>query len=95
MRGEQLGELEELVLLTVGSLYEKAYAVAILEEIVNNTSRKMDVTAIHSVLRRLEKKGFVKHRAMTLFGVLELVFMTKNALLKHHPEIIIWESYWN
>lgn len=59
MRGEQLGELEELVLLTVGSLYEQAYAVAILEEITNNTQRKMDVTAIHSVLRRLEKKGYV------------------------------------
>jgi PadR family transcriptional regulator, regulatory protein PadR len=59
MRGEHLGELEELVLLTVGSLYEEAYAIAILEEIKKNTERNMDVTAIHSVLRRLEKKGFV------------------------------------
>jgi PadR family transcriptional regulator, regulatory protein PadR len=59
MRGEHLGELEELVLLTVGSLYEEAYAVAILEAIKDNTERNMDVTAIHSVLRRLEKKGFV------------------------------------
>jgi PadR family transcriptional regulator, regulatory protein PadR len=59
MRGEHLGELEELVLLTVGSLYEEAYAVAILEAIKDNTERSMDVTAIHSVLRRLEKKGFV------------------------------------
>ncbi len=59
MRGEHIGELEELVLLTVGSLYKEAYAVAILDEILGNTNRKMDVTAIHSVLRRLEKKGFV------------------------------------
>lgn len=59
MKGEHLGELEELVLLTVGSLINEAYAVLILEEIKANTSRKMDVTAIHSVLRRLEKKGFV------------------------------------
>ncbi|MEP5611589.1 MAG: PadR family transcriptional regulator [Cyclobacteriaceae bacterium] len=59
MRGEHLGELEELVLLTVGSLYKEAYAVAILEEISGSTSRNMDVTAIHSVLRRLDKKGFV------------------------------------
>lgn len=59
MKGEHLGELEELVLLTVGSLINEAYAVLILEEIRTNTSRKMDVTAIHSVLRRLEKKGFV------------------------------------
>lgn len=59
MRGEHLGELEELVLLTVGSLFENAYAVNVLEEILNQTSRNMDVTAIHSVLRRLEKKGYV------------------------------------
>jgi DNA-binding PadR family transcriptional regulator len=60
MRGEHLGELEELVLLTVGSLYKEAYAVAILNEILSGTKRKIDVTAIHSVLRRLEKKGYVK-----------------------------------
>ncbi len=60
MKGEHLGELEELVLLTIGSLYQEAYAVAILEEIKKNTNRKMDVTAIHSVLRRLEKKGYTK-----------------------------------
>lgn len=60
MRGEQLGELEELVLLTIGSLLHEAYAVAILEEIKIKTNRKMDVTAVHSVLRRLEKKGFAK-----------------------------------
>lgn len=59
MKGEHIGELEELVLLTVGSLLQEAYAVAILEEIRSNTNRSMDVTAIHSVLRRLEKKGFV------------------------------------
>lgn len=60
MKGETIGELEELVLLTVGSLAEEAYAVAILDELVEKTGRSMDVTAIHSVLRRLEKKGFVK-----------------------------------
>ena len=59
MRGEHIGELEELVLLTVGSLVHDAYAVVILEEIIRNSNRRMDVTAIHSVLRRLEKKGFV------------------------------------
>lgn len=59
MRGENIGELEELVLLTVGALDREAYAVLIMEEIKNNSNRKMDVTAIHSVLRRLEKKGFV------------------------------------
>ena len=59
MRGENIGELEELVLLTIGSIYKEAYALAILDEIKNNSERTMDVTAVHSVLRRLEKKGFV------------------------------------
>ncbi len=59
MKRESIGELEELVLLTVGSLTSEAYAVLILNEIKENTGRKMDVTAIHSVLRRLEKKGLV------------------------------------
>ncbi|MEQ9302668.1 MAG: helix-turn-helix transcriptional regulator [Marinoscillum sp.] len=59
MKGESIGELEELVLLTVGSLLEDAYAVAILDELIEKTGRGMDVTAIHSVLRRLEKKGYV------------------------------------
>ncbi len=59
MRGESLGELEEIVLLTVGSFVEDAYAVAILEEIKKVAQRTIDVTAVHSVLRRLEKKGYV------------------------------------
>ncbi len=59
MKGEHIGELEELVLLTIGSIYQEAYALAILEEIKGQTNRSMDVTAVHSVLRRLEKKGFV------------------------------------
>lgn len=59
MKGENIGELEELVLLTIGAIYQEAYALSILEEIKTNTNRKMDVTAVHSVLRRLEKKGLV------------------------------------
>lgn len=59
MERESIGELEELVLLTVGALYDKAYAVNIVDEIRDKTQRLLDVTAVHSVLRRLEKKGFV------------------------------------
>lgn len=59
MERESIGELEELVLLTVGALYENAYAVNIVDEIRDKTQRLLDVTAVHSVLRRLEKKGFV------------------------------------
>lgn len=62
MKGENLGELEELVLLTVGTIPGQAYAVKILEEIKDQTRRVIDVTAIHSVLRRLEKKGYVSSK---------------------------------
>jgi DNA-binding PadR family transcriptional regulator len=60
MQRDSIGELEEFVLLAVGSLSEQAYAIAILEVIQEQTGRKLDVTSIHSVLRRLDKKGYVK-----------------------------------
>jgi len=53
MKTRYIGELEELVLLTVGSLYDQAYAVTILETIKESNNRIIDVTAIHSVLLRL------------------------------------------
>jgi len=59
MKGENIGELEELVLLMVGALYQNAYAVMIMDEIHEQSNRRIDVTAIHAVLRRLEKKGYV------------------------------------
>ncbi len=59
MERSHIGELEELVLLSVGSLLDEAYAVSILKVIKEHTKRSLDVTAIHSVLRRLEKKGLV------------------------------------
>ena len=59
MQRESIGELEVLVLLSVGNLTGNAYAIAILEVIKQHTRRNLDVTAIHSVLRRLDKKGYV------------------------------------
>ncbi|WP_425391655.1 PadR family transcriptional regulator [Ekhidna sp.] len=60
MKGSHLGELEELVLLTVGSLYDKAYGVAVMDEIREQAGRDMNISAIHAVLRRLEEKGLLK-----------------------------------
>ncbi len=56
---ESIGELEELTLLVVGTLFENAYALTIQEEINDKANRNLDITAIHSVLRRLEKKGLL------------------------------------
>ena len=60
MKKYQLGEFEEIVLLTVGVLYENAYGVAIKEEIENRMSRKVSVGALQSALRRMESKGFLE-----------------------------------
>ncbi|WP_420386403.1 PadR family transcriptional regulator [Roseivirga sp.] len=60
MKGTYLGEFEELVLLTVGAMYPEAYGVAIMDEIKKEAGRSVNISAIHTALRRLEEKGFVK-----------------------------------
>ena len=62
MKGTFLGELEELVLLTAASLGERAYGVAIIAEIKQSTGRELNIGAIHTVLRRLEQKGFLNSK---------------------------------
>ncbi len=62
MKGTYLGELEELILLTVAALYDKAYGVSIVEEIETRTDRKLSLGAVYTVLLRLEEKGFVNAR---------------------------------
>ncbi len=59
MKGTYIGELEELVLLTVGVLYNDAYGVAVMDEIEKQTGRSLNISAVHAVLKRLEEKGLV------------------------------------
>jgi PadR family transcriptional regulator PadR len=62
MKKYQLGEFEEIVMLTVGVLYEDAYGVSIKKEIETRLNRKVSVGALQSSLKRLEEKGFLKSR---------------------------------
>jgi len=62
MKGTYLGELEELVLLHVGILHPGAYGVAVMDEIEKQARRSLNISAVHSVLTRLEDKGLVKSR---------------------------------
>lgn len=62
MKGSYLGELEELVLLTVGILYPEAYGVGVMDEIERQTGRSLNISAVHAVLTRLEEKGFLKSK---------------------------------
>lgn len=56
----QIGEFEELVLLVVAINNDNAYGVSVMEEIENQTERKINISAVHSALDRLESKGFLK-----------------------------------
>src|SRR5262245_13117130 len=60
MKGTYIGELEELVLLTVGVLYKEAYGVAVMDELEKDTGRRLNISAVHTVLKRLEDKGFLR-----------------------------------
>ena len=57
-----IGEFEELVLLMVAALHDEAYGVAILENLEEKLEKKLNISAIHVALKRMEDKGFVKSR---------------------------------
>ena len=59
MNRHQLGEFEEVVMLTVGILYKRAYGVAIIDEMEQRLNRKVSIGALQTVLRRLEDKGYL------------------------------------
>lgn len=59
MKGTSLGEFEELVLLTVGILFDDAYGLAITDELKQQTGRNVMISGVHKALVRLERKGFL------------------------------------
>lgn len=60
MTQQTLGEFEELVLLMVAALHDKAYGVAILENLEKKLKKNVNISAVHVALKRIEDKGFVK-----------------------------------
>lgn len=60
MKKTKLGELEELVLLTVIVLKEDAYGVEIRRELSDRLGETFSVGSIQTSLKRLEEKGFLK-----------------------------------
>lgn len=59
MGKHRLGEFEEVVLLTVAILFGEAYGVAIIDEMESRLDRKVSMGSLQTVLRRLEKKGYL------------------------------------
>lgn len=62
MKGTNLGELEELIMLTVALLYDEAYGVAIQKEIKERCNRTITISTVHAALARLQSKGYVDSR---------------------------------
>jgi PadR family transcriptional regulator PadR len=62
-KGEFLGELEQLVLLTVVRLGDEAYGMNIRRELSTRTKREVAIGAVYSALDRMERKGFLTSAA--------------------------------
>ena len=62
MSKHHLGEFEEIVMLTVAILHDEAYGIAIIEEMEKRLGRKVSIGALQTVLRRLEKKGYLESK---------------------------------
>lgn len=59
MKGERLGEFEELVLLCVRRLGEEvAYGAAIQTALAEDADREVTLGAIYASLDRMQRKGF-------------------------------------
>jgi len=58
-----LGELDELVLLTTAVLHhDGAYGFSVVKEIEDRVGRKLSLSAVHTVLYRLQDRGFVQSK---------------------------------
>jgi DNA-binding PadR family transcriptional regulator len=57
-----IGEFEEIVMLTIGVLGENAYGLAIKEHIESRLKRPVSMGALHTGLYRLEEKGYLKSK---------------------------------
>lgn len=62
MKGTQLGEFEEIVLLAIARLYDEAYCLAVLDELSERLERPMSLGVVHRTMQRLEEKGLVCSR---------------------------------
>ncbi|MEM0939359.1 MAG: helix-turn-helix transcriptional regulator [Bacteroidota bacterium] len=60
MKGTNLGEFQEIVLLTILILDDQAYGLKIQKEISGRLKRKLSRGALHTALSRLEEKGYLK-----------------------------------
>jgi PadR family transcriptional regulator PadR len=56
------GSFEQLVLLAVLRLDERAYGMTVRQELEEQTGNPISLGAVYATLERLEKKGYVSNR---------------------------------
>ena len=59
MKGDYLGTFEELVVRAVAALGDDAYGASLQRVLERETRRVVSLGAVHTVLERLEVKGFL------------------------------------
>jgi DNA-binding PadR family transcriptional regulator len=62
MKGERLGEFEEVVLLAAYGLSDGAYGVNVQQQLETSIGRRTTIGAVYAALDRLERKGFLSSR---------------------------------
>ncbi|WP_426295215.1 PadR family transcriptional regulator [Dyadobacter endophyticus] len=60
MNRSYLGEFEEIILLAVAVMDGRAYGIAVMHEIMEQSGRVARLNQVHSALQRLEEKGMVR-----------------------------------
>jgi DNA-binding PadR family transcriptional regulator len=60
MKGDHLGEFEELALLAVRAVGEEAYAVPVQHFAEQASGRRVSLGAVYAALDRLERKGLLR-----------------------------------
>jgi len=59
MKGDRLGEFEELTLLAVRAIKDDAYGVPVQRFVEKATGRTVTMGAVYAALARLEDKGYL------------------------------------
>ena len=56
---QSLGNLEETILLIVAVMPQEAYGFTVSEAYKTHMGSRISISAVHTVLKRLEKKGYI------------------------------------
>ncbi|MEQ9303731.1 MAG: helix-turn-helix transcriptional regulator [Marinoscillum sp.] len=62
MKGTNIGELEELILLVVANLFDDAYGIAVKRQVEEKCNRTITISTVHNVLQRLQEKNYLESR---------------------------------